>query len=286
MIDPIKPRDFDYAVSLLRDFFKSKGFIEAGVQHRLSILAACEDPATIGSFDYMGSVWPLPQTGQMHLEVELLKDPSLEKIFTVTTSYRQEPNIIDGRHSLIFPMFEFESIGNMTDLLNLEIELCQHLGFKTGLTSVPFIGDQKYPQVQYTQVSEKYNSPILTADHETQLQQDYGDCVFLTHFPEHTSPFWNMKRSDNLANKVDVIMHGIETIGSAERETSVDTMRHRFYSTSNGEYAKLLYAHFGRERVEAELEDFLSLNFFPRYGGGIGITRLIRALKLNNMLSI
>jgi hypothetical protein len=36
---------------------------------------------------------------------------------------------------------------------------------------------------------------------------------------------------------------------------------------------------FGRSRVEAELEKFLSFDFFPRSGGGIGMTRIISALE-------
>ena len=39
---------------------------------------------------------------------------------------------------------------------------------------------------------------------------------------------------------------------------------------------------FSKERVEAELEKFLEFDFFPRVGGGIGMTRMIAALdKLN-----
>ena len=34
-------------------------------------------------------------------------------------------------------------------------------------------------------------------------------------------------------------------------------------------------------RVEKELEDFLSLDFFPRFGWGCGLTRLARAYELN-----
>ena len=49
-------------------------------------------------------------------------------------------------------------------------------------------------------------------------------------------------------------------------------------SISDGEYAKLLYDKFGYERVEKELDEFLSYDFFPRFGGGIGITRLMSAL--------
>ncbi len=32
-------------------------------------------------------------------------------------------------------------------------------------------------------------------------------------------------------------------------------------------------------RVERELEDFLKFRFFPRVGGGIGVTRLISGLR-------
>ena len=71
----------------------------------------------------------------------------------------------------------------------------------------------------------------------------------------------------------------METIGSAERSTDKEQMRDTFYTISNGEYAQLIIDKFGRSRVEKELEDFLSFDFFPRSGGGIGITRLISALK-------
>jgi len=41
----------------------------------------------------------------------------------------------------------------------------------------------------------------------------------------------------------------------------------------------LLYGQFGKERVEAELNEFLSYDFQPRVGGGIGMTRMIRAVE-------
>ena len=41
----------------------------------------------------------------------------------------------------------------------------------------------------------------------------------------------------------------------------------------------LLFDLFGKERVEAELEEFLNFDFFPRVGGGIGMTRMISALE-------
>ena len=49
--------------------------------------------------------------------------------------------------------------------------------------------------------------------------------------------------------------------------------------------SKLLFELFGEKRVEKELEEFLSHKFFPRYGRGIGLTRLISALKIYNNLN-
>ena len=46
--------DFNKAVSKLRSFFQSKGFLEVHTQNRLSILAACEDPSTISTYNYAG----------------------------------------------------------------------------------------------------------------------------------------------------------------------------------------------------------------------------------------
>jgi len=95
----------------------------------------------------------------------------------------------------------------------------------------------------------------------------------------------DVKKENKLANKCDVIMGGMETIGSAERGTDVDEMRNQFYTISEGEYSKLLFDLFGRERVEYELEQFLSFDFFPRFGGGIGVTRMISAMKRAGLIA-
>ena len=52
-----------------------------------------------------------------------------------------------------------------------------------------------------------------------------------------------------------------------------------FHEISDGMYADLLYKLFGKDRVDIELNDFLGLDFFPRVGGGIGITRLLHAMN-------
>ena len=56
-------------------------------------------------------------------------------------------------------------------------------------------------------------------------------------------------------------------------------MRDTFHTITDGEYSQLLFKLFGKERVEAEHEKFLEFDFFPRVGGGIGMTRMIAALN-------
>jgi aspartyl/asparaginyl-tRNA synthetase len=97
----IDAQDFTKVTAKLRAFFQSKGFLEVHTQNRLSILAACEDPFNIGTFTYAGKIWPLPQTGQMWLEHELLTQPDVPGFFCLSTSYRNEKNPIDGRHCMI-----------------------------------------------------------------------------------------------------------------------------------------------------------------------------------------
>jgi len=280
----ISPYDFTEVTHQLRSFFINKGFQEVHTQNRLSILAACEDPTTVATYNYSDQIWPLPQTGQMWLEYELLTRPDLEGCFCVSTSYRQEQNPTEGRHELIFPMFEFEAPGNFEDLLQMENDLCKYLGFSCDHGRAPY-NDLDFPGGMYDGVRAKYCVDELEAKQEEELYQEYGDVFFLTRFPESTSPFWNMKidgksaSGENLANKCDVIMGGMETIGSAERATDVDEMRNQFYTISEGGYADLLFNLFGKERVEAELDEFLAHDFVPRFGGGIGVTRMISAMQ-------
>jgi len=261
---------YNSLVQKMREFFLSKNFYEVPTQSRLSILAACENPHSIATFNYNGEIWPLPQTGQMWLEHELLKNPHWEGCFCISTSYRQEKNPIPGRHELIFPMFEFESKGGMKELLKLESELLAHLGFDSPV------------EVNYDEVCQEYGGvEILEDEHESRMWKEKGSVVSLQNFPLRTNPFWNMKHNEtNIFNKVDVILYGQETIGSAERSCDVEEMKHNFYTIENGKYAAKLFELFGKERVESELELFLSYNFFPRFGGGIGLTRMARAWEL------
>lgn len=262
---------FSEVVNKMREFCLKKGFVEVNTQDRLSILAACEDPTTVATYDYAGEVWPLPQTGQMWLEYELLTRPELPGVFCVSTSFRNEKNPIPGRHRIVFPMFEFELKGTLADLEKFETELLEYLKFGVS---------KDFFHKSYDELKDFYKVKELKTEHENKMQKDFGPVVFCKRFPSYTSPFWNMRRhSKDYAEKIDVIMYGNETIGSAERSSNPKEMREEFYSISEGKYAGKLFELFGKERVEKELNEFLSLPFFPRAGGGIGMTRMISAMK-------
>ena len=272
----INSEKFSSLVSKLRDFFLGRNFIEVHTQNRLSILAACEDPFNVQTFNYAGKVWPLVQTGQMWLEYEILSKPDVAGYFCLTTSYRMEPNPVPGRHDIIFPMFEFEFKGNMEELIELQKELLVHLGYDRS----------KFYMNNYKAIAEEFGTTELEHEHEEKLYTDKSAVSFITDFPEFTSPFWNMRRNPNndTSYKVDVILSGMETFGSAERETDKDVMRERFNTIMDGGYKNKLYELFGKERTDAELEEYLELNFIKRSGCGIGLTRLMKSMEKEGLL--
>jgi len=71
---------------------------------------------------------------------------------------------------------------------------------------------------------------------------------------------------------------------TAEREDDKEMMKTRFETIMDGKYKEKLYELFGEERTNKELEDYLNLNFIERIGGGIGVTRLIRSMKKENLI--
>jgi len=268
--------EFHKVNNALREFFLDRGYIEIPAQSEQMILAACEDPETVTRYFFNGESWPLPQTGQLHLEVALLKNPTWPGVFCQTTSYRDEINPIPGRHDKIFPMFEFEAPGDMRDLIQLEEDLISHLGFKS-----------RNEVLDYGFLASEYTSDgILKGEDEEEMAKNYGSVISIVDFPKTSHPFWNMKKHPDRATyrKVDVILHGMETIGSAERSCSSRQMEDDFFSVSDGKYAEILFTKFGRDRVLKELYEYLSMDFFKRFGAGVGMTRLIRAMKLEGLL--
>src|SRR3989344_5605273 len=229
-VDLIPPHEFDAAFDLFYRFFKNEGFVQVPVQHLmrppLARLAACENPDSIVAVEFLGEKYPLPQTGQMWGEDFLLRNPDAIKkgLFWVSTSYRAEHTPQKGRHNIIFPMFEFEMHGSHGALRALERRFVAFLGIA-----------KEVHQIQYEEAAALYGVSEIEDREENLLWQKYGPAVLLSYFPERTSPFWNMKRRpDGTAEKTDVLLFGVETIGSAERSTDPADMWTRFHSISDG----------------------------------------------------
>lgn len=287
-----KIKEYDAVANRLRDFFRSKGMIETYSQGTLNPLSACENPKSITSFNYVslekeedGSwvekerIQANKQTNQMELELRLLENPEAKGFYVFTTSYRSEPNPIPGRHLRIFPMIEYECSGDFEDLRKFNIEMLDFLGYGNSLS---------YPEVEYVDAQKKFGADELQAEHEEALYAELGPAYIIKNFPEEFS-FFNMKRGVSadgkvIAKKMDVCLHGMETIGSAERSTDKEQIRESFYTISDGEYSRLLFEKFGKFRVETALEHFLSFDMVPRFGGGIGVSRLIRSMKMQGLL--
>lgn len=263
-------REFDSCNRRLREIFSDH--IEVPTQSQIGILPACEQPETVSTFQFQGLVYPLPQTGQIGLEIALLRDPSLKRVFCQTTSYRNEMDSADKeRYDRIFNMFEFEGLGGKYELSITITDTLKRLGFFKNPTW----------QLTYEEMCERYNVESIGAKEEALMQRDYGNVIMLYDFPKSSHPFWNMQQNKNgIYGKIDVILFGVETFGTAVRSCDPDQQRRDFYSLSDGQYSQLLFRTFGKQRVIDELEAYLALPMIPRYGGGIGISRLCRALRL------
>jgi len=278
----ISPQDFNKMIQILRDYFIKNDYLETFPQPTLSILAACEDPKTVKSFKFNNQIYPLPQTNQMNLE-EIIMKHDVDGVYCLTSSYRDEPNPVPGRHLRTFGMFEVEHKGDFKNLIKTLNEIVIHLGFVKHENDIPYF--------KYNDLCKHYNVDILTSEHETLMWKEFGDVVGIVDFPEKTSPFFNMSFSrideetgEKLYNKCDLIICGQETFGCAERSNDVKQMYDSFHTISDGEYSKLLFDKFEEERVEKELNEFLNLPMISRWGFGCGLSRLHRAMKIKNLI--
>ena len=106
----------------------------------------------------------------MWLEYEILKNPDVPGYFSVSTSYRSEPNPVPGRHDLIFPMFEFECKGDMDDLVCIQKDLLTHLGYTC-----------EFYENDYTTIAEEFGVTELEHEHEERLYTEKSPVAFIKH---------------------------------------------------------------------------------------------------------
>jgi len=292
-IDPYPISLYDETTRAARRFCQEMDSLQevhAGVG--LLRLRACEDPDTMVVAPWYGGkaegedpdFIPLPQSEQMGLENRLMlegKATDADGYFSMSTSHRDEEDLGAGRRLRVFPILEVEKWGNFSDLLAWQAEFLMHMGFEDPIV------------VDYREYARFKGVTYLNNDDERALAVDVGPVVQLINHPagedDHGDswPFFNMRwenDSDGVyARKCDVIIDGVETFGSAERETCPQTMLEQFHRSVNGRYAARLFRDMGEKVIMDELNEYLALfnaedaDANERFGMGVGWTRFMAA---------
>jgi len=263
-------------VNKLRTFFSKKGYIEVYGQYRRHWLQNRED-----SIDFRKEKCSFPQTGQMCLEHNLLTNPRFPGVFGMfTIPTEEESKSLHSPHQLLF---EFEGRGDFTKMKKVEKELLEYLEF--GINN-------QFTEMDYEKACLELSTHYIDDEHQAKLcEKSATNIVLLEMFPERTSPFWNMAKTkhpylnengiffDQYAQKVDVYMFGQKTVESGKKENDPHLIRKNFESVNSGSYAAKIRGLFGEDRVNKELDDFLSFDFFDRFSGSIDIHQFMSALK-------
>jgi hypothetical protein len=288
------PRSFSKCVNKIRTFFLRKNFIEVPSPCEINTLQSYNFPTEIISSNGQNNFFYPSNSEGLSLDNILLDEISKGNFdsgyFCVSTNYKNKKNSLK-----ISPLFEFTSKGNMSDLIKLEKELLDYLKFpKRFIENSPVYEDfapndlqgvernwainsigcsMTYPDGDYTEMANMYKVNKLSDEHNTRIGKEYGPVFFLKNPPIDKNKFWNSGKGG-----VNVILEGVQTIVSGERSSDVNEMRERFEKGNDGCYANTLYHHFGKEKVQKELDEYLSKDFFERYYGSISLSEVISAI--------
>lgn len=235
----------------------------------------------------MNSLFMLSNRGNIYA-IDAMKEIDQNKLpqkfslpkgyFAHNTSTRDEYKAGDGRREFKFPLTEFEFINEteesgFDELALFLSKLITHLGF-----SPP-------EMVYYEDECYHLGTEFIGDEEEQALCEKYGSVVLLGKFPLRTDPYWNMRHAGcDIYDKIDVIIHGFESIGSAVRSCNVREMRTNICLQDEGNYLRTMYEYFGKERVDTEIEEYFDYDFIPRCGGGLGMSRIIRGMKIEGIL--
>lgn len=240
-------------------------------------------------FAEWGNPLALDAVSKIKMSTPLKKVNLPQGYFTEGNSFRDERIIGDWRHSRSFLMSEFELFASSQESAEAEltlfnIKLLHNLGFK----------DVKV--MNYSDICNKYKVSKIGDNEETAVVLT-NNCnpVIITRFTPISDPYWNMHKLPNgTFAKQDLILAaynpvlrktvGLECGGTAVRSCDIKHMHDMFYKQDNGNYARTMNEYFGTGRIQCELEKFFKNTFIPRFGGGIGVERLLAAMEYKDLL--
>lgn len=235
---------YNTSMRKMNNFFWQEGLTQVYPSHQVSALV-----------NPQGSL-----STQLHLEKSLMLQPRALGYWA--PDMRSTPTINFAIH------------GNIHVLRSLLSRLCDHFEFPKATERRADISytHQGYAIVKQDRARELCGTENLTEEHEQQLTDEFGPVVLLEHFQDAT---WNVRRfSGGKFAQVNLLIGEERCAVSSELETNKERMRHRFYKHSDR-----LRDLYGYDRLQHDLDDYLSLPMVKRIGGAIDIISLVRALS-------
>ena len=138
----------------------------------------------------------------------------------------------------------------------------------------------------YVALTKMFGVEKLENEHLNALSKKFGTVFFVKNTPLQHNLEWNSKynRDSKISKNGFVILDGIKCIVSGENSCSSIEMRELFHNLDNGKFKDLLYDKYTKQVIDAELNDYLKQNFFPRYTGSIEVESLVNVLDNNNLI--
>ena len=138
---------YKYLINSIETFFKRKGFIEVNSQLINSMFTISNNKNKL-----------FPQSGQIYLDNILLTNSSIEGCYTILKDIdsNQKTDKINIEKNVKFPMIEFGSKGDVNDMISVEKELLNFLGFIKKQKIKKKIKNT-FEQEEYERINHHYN---------------------------------------------------------------------------------------------------------------------------------
>ncbi|MEM4648061.1 MAG: asparagine--tRNA ligase [Candidatus Pacearchaeota archaeon] len=266
-----------------REFFYDRGFYE--VSPPIITGSACEGGATQFEINYFDEKAYLSQSAQLYLEALIY---SLEKVFSITPSFRAEPHRT-SRHLAEYWHIEPEVAWlDFEGLLKLEEDfisyICSYIATNNE-KELKFLGRDPedlfkvkppFPRITYDEAIKRLNKigmkipwgKDLRTLEEEKLTKNLEKPLIVTHYPREIKAFY-MK--DDPKNKKVVLCNDMlapngygEIIGGSERENDIEILKEKLIAAG--------------EKLE-NYKWYLDLRLYgaiPHSGFGAGVERILR----------